>query len=81
MAVCKYCGKYNDSSEWPQRFVSAYTPDCCFDCYEENPDRATWGHRDELDEDTETTENFTDPSDLDTIEVPDPTDGECEDDY
>lgn len=81
MAVCKYCGKYNDSSEWPERFLTAYTPNCCFDCYMENPDRAVWGYINEPDDEDEPLEQPDDQSDVDDIEVPDPTDGECEDDY
>lgn len=78
MAICKYCGKYNDRHEWPQMFVEAYTPDCCFNCYEENPDRAVWGHVDEEETNNESETVDSEP-DLDDIIAPDPTDGECED--
>lgn len=78
MAICKYCGCYNDRSEWPAEYRSSYVPHCCFDCYKEDPDLAlvgpddTFSLYDGLDEA---------PSEDEQEEVvdPDPTDGECED--
>jgi hypothetical protein len=37
---CKYCGRYNDITEWPGDMAEAYTPHCCYACFLEDPSRA-----------------------------------------
>lgn len=81
MAVCSYCGRYHDPSEWPEQFRTAYTPNCCFHCYEENPSRSEWAHVDEPESepDLPPPEEPDDEDDVEIAEDPDPTDGDAED--
>lgn len=79
MAICKYCGRYHDPDEWPPEFRTAYTPNCCFKCFEENPDRAQFGHVDESsDDDDSEPECLDSDEELDEPELDDndETDGE-----
>lgn len=36
---CKYCGRYNDITEWPGDMAEAYSPHCCYACFLEDPSR------------------------------------------
>lgn len=56
MAVCRYCGRYHDPTEWPTEFRAAYVPHVCFPCYEDNPERADSRHSIADEEDEEETE-------------------------
>lgn len=39
MAICQWCGNYNDQYEWPEYDRGEYSPLCCHKCYMENPRR------------------------------------------
>ena len=39
MALCQWCGSYNDEYEWPEYDRNEYSPLCCHKCYMENPRR------------------------------------------
>lgn len=39
MAVCQWCGGYNDQYEWPEYDRDEYIPSCCHKCYVINPRR------------------------------------------
>lgn len=39
MALCAWCGKFNDQADWPVEYQVLYRPDLCFSCYSADPDR------------------------------------------
>ena len=86
MAICRYCGRYNDITEWPGDFQEAYVPHCCFKCFtedssrldleaakEEEEEEAT--PSDDLDNDVDNDDGFEDEYEPDDVDPTDDDDG------
>lgn len=86
MALCRYCGRYNDITEWPGDFQEAYVQHCCFKCFEEDPSRLNIEEQKDKAEEAESLGgDESDASDdgfddADEPEEADPTDGDDSDD-